>query len=131
MDFLGDPDIQLPTGEQWDDGGKTLDHTIFCILSFMMFFRFFHAYVLMMYSMELADVGPERPVGLAPEAQRDPQGTIELVLAPPASNLVETVAQNIEDLTEGILDYRWIEDVPIEYQKHTVGVIPRVHQILR
>ena len=25
MDFLGDPDIQLPAGEQWDDGGKTLD----------------------------------------------------------------------------------------------------------
>ena len=26
MDFRGDPDTQLPTGEQWDDGGKTLDH---------------------------------------------------------------------------------------------------------
>ena len=29
MDFRGDPDMQLPAGEQWDDGGKTLDHIIF------------------------------------------------------------------------------------------------------
>jgi len=29
MDFHGDPDMQLPVGEQWDDGGETLDHIIF------------------------------------------------------------------------------------------------------
>ena len=28
-DFRRDPDMQLPYGEQWDDGSKTLDHTIF------------------------------------------------------------------------------------------------------
>ena len=28
MDFHGDLDMQLPAGEQWDDGGKTLDHII-------------------------------------------------------------------------------------------------------
>lgn len=29
MDFHRDPDMQLPTGEQLDDGGKTLNHIIF------------------------------------------------------------------------------------------------------
>lgn len=25
MDFRGDPDMPLPAGEQWDDGGEVLD----------------------------------------------------------------------------------------------------------
>ena len=41
MDFRGDPDMQLPDGEQWDDGGKTLDHTFFAFYFYMMFFYFF------------------------------------------------------------------------------------------
>lgn len=85
----------------------------------------------MMYLMVLLDVGPERPMGLAPEAQRDPKGIKELALVPPAGSSMETVARNLEGLTEGIPDYRGVKEVPIEYQIHTVGVIPRVHRLLR
>ncbi|MCY6524884.1 hypothetical protein, partial [Actinobacillus pleuropneumoniae] len=34
MDFCGDPNMQLPPGEQWDDGGKALDHAILGIFIF-------------------------------------------------------------------------------------------------
>lgn len=131
MDFHGDPNMQLPPGEQWDDDGKALDHTIFCILFFMMFFGFFHAYVLMRYSMLFADVGPVRLVGLAPEVRRDPQGIKELALAPPVGDSIETVAQNLKGLMVGIPDYMGIKEVPIDFQVHIVGVIPRVHRLLR
>ena len=77
--------------------------------------------------MLLVYVGPERPMGLALEARRDPQGIRELALVPPVGSLVETVAHNLEGQTEGILDYRGIKEVPIEYQIHIVGVMPRVH----
>lgn len=40
MDFHGDPDMQLPLGEQYDDGGKTLDHIIFSFI-FYDVFKFF------------------------------------------------------------------------------------------
>jgi len=36
LDFCRDPDMLLPAGEQWDDGGKTLD-LIFLFFIFMMF----------------------------------------------------------------------------------------------
>ena len=29
MDLCRDPYMQLPAGEQWDDGGKTLDHIFY------------------------------------------------------------------------------------------------------
>lgn len=41
MDFRGDPNMQLPPSEQWDDGSKALDHAIFIFLSFIMSFYFF------------------------------------------------------------------------------------------
>ena len=97
----------------------------------MMFFRFFHVYVLTMNSMVFKDVRPVRPVGLAPEAWRDAQGIAALALAPPVDDSVDTVACNLEGLTAGILDYMGVEEVAIEFQIHTVGVIPRVHRLLR
>jgi len=122
MDFRRDLDMQLPTREQWDDGGKTLDHIIFYILFFMIFFRFFHVYVLMMNSIcpndelyGIVDVGQVRPVGLAPEVRRDAQGIIALAWAPPANDMVETVARNLEGLIAGIPDYMGIEEFPISF----------------
>ena len=44
IDFRGDPDMPLPVGEQWDDGGKTLD--LFLIFIFCNVFEFFHVHVL-------------------------------------------------------------------------------------
>lgn len=69
----------------------------------------------MRYSMVFADVGLVRPIGLAPEARRHPQGIRELALAPPAGDSIETVAQNLEGMMAGIPDYMGIEEVPIEF----------------
>lgn len=123
----------LPAAEKWDDGGKTLDrnNTLFLCFVFNDVFGFYHAYVLMISLMLLVDVGLERPLGLAPEAQRDPQGNRELALVLPGGNTMEDIARNLEGLTDGILDYRGIEEVPVEYQRHIVKVIPRVHRLLR
>ena len=68
---------------------------------------------------------------MAPEARSDEQGIAALALAPLADDTVETVARNLEGLTIGILDYMGIEEVPIAFHIHTVGVEPRVHCLLR
>ena len=78
-----------------------------------------------------ADVGPVRPVGLAPEARREGQGANVLALVPPGVDTSETIARNLEGLLEGVPDYQGVEEVPIEHQIHTVGVVPRVHRLLR
>ena len=72
-----------------------------------------------------------RPIGLALEAWRDAHGIVALALAPPVDDTVETVARNLEGLTTGIPDYMGIEEVPIAFQIHTVGVEPRMHHLLR
>ena len=72
-----------------------------------------------------------RPVGLAPEAQRDAQGIAALALAPPADDTMETVVQNLEGLLAGIPDYMGIKEVPREFLIHTVGVELRMHHLLR
>ena len=78
-----------------------------------------------------ADVGPVRPVGLAPEAQREGQGADVLAFVPPGADTSEAIARNLEGLLVGVPDYRGVEEVPIEHQIHTVGVAPRVHCLLR
>ena len=74
-----------------------------------------------------ADVGPERPAGmspisrrtqLAPEIQGEGTGREELI-------------QNLEGIAHGIPDYARLADVPMAYQRHTVGVPSRIHRILR
>ena len=72
-----------------------------------------------------------RPAGLAPEAQSDAQGIAALALAPLADDTVEAVARNLEGLTTRIPDYMGIEEVPIAFQIHTLGVEPKVHHLLR
>lgn len=81
--------------------------------------------------MLLADVVSKRPMGLATEARRDPQGNRELALVFPGGNAEEDIARNLEGLTDGIPDYRGIEEVPVEHQRHTLRVTPRVHRLLR
>ena len=78
-----------------------------------------------------ADVGPARPLGLAPEARRADQGADALALAPVGGDQAETVIRNLEGLLAGIPDYQGIEEVPIAAQVHTVGVEPRMHRLLR
>ena len=74
-----------------------------------------------------ADVGPERLAGMSPISRRtqltpDPQGE---------GTGGEELIQNLEGITRGILDYARLADVPMAYQRHTVGVPSRIHRILR
>ena len=78
-----------------------------------------------------ADVGPTRPIGLAPSAWREGQGAGALALVPPRVDTTETIARNLEGLLEGVPDYQGVKEVPIEHQIHTVGVAPRMHRLLR
>lgn len=55
----------------------------------------------------------------------------ELSLPHPDSDAKEEIAQNLEGLTEGIPDYMGVEEVPWEYQRHTVGITSRIHRLLR
>ena len=76
-------------------------------------------------------MGPVRPIGLAPTARREGPEAGALALVPPRVDTLETVAHNLEGLLEGVLDYKGVEEVPIEHQIHTVGVEPRMHCLLR
>ena len=74
-----------------------------------------------------ADVGPERLAGMSPISWRtqlapDPQGE---------GTGGEELIQNLEGIAHGISDYAWLADVPMAYQRHTVGVPSRIHRILR
>ena len=74
-----------------------------------------------------ADVGPERPAGMSPISRRtqlapDPQGE---------GTGGEELIQNLEGIGRGIPDYARLADVPMAYQRHTVGVPSRIHRILR
>ena len=55
-----------------------------------------------------ADVGPVRPISLAPEARREGQGVGVLALAPPGVDRTETIAHNLEGLLVGVPDYQGV-----------------------
>ena len=74
-----------------------------------------------------ADVSPERRAGMSPISRRtqpvaDPQAV---------GTEGEELIQNLEGTTRGILDYARLADVPLAYQRHTVGVPSRLHHLLR
>ena len=73
------------------------------------------------------DVGPERPAGMSPISRRT-QLTLEIQGEGTGG---EELIQNLEGIAHGILDYARLADVPMAYQRHTVGVPNRIHQILR
>ena len=41
------------------------------------------------------------------------------------------LVQNLEGIARGIRDYARLVDVPLAYQRHTVGVPSRLHRLLR
>jgi len=43
----------------------------------------------------------------------------------------DELIQNLEGLARGIPDYATLGDMPLAYQRHTVGVPNRVHRLLR
>ena len=74
-----------------------------------------------------ADVGPERPAGMSPIAWRT------LPAPDPQAEGAEggELIQNIEGIARGIPDYAWLADLPMVYQRHTVGVPSHLHQLLK
>ena len=74
-----------------------------------------------------AYVGPERPAGMSPISRRT-QPT-----ADPQAEGVEggELIQNLEGIARGIPDYTRLADVPMAYQRHTVGVPSCLHRLLR
>ena len=74
-----------------------------------------------------ADVGPERLAGMSPIARRT-------LLAPEIQGEGtggDELIQNLEGIAHGIPDYARLADVPMAYQRHTMGVPNRIHRILR
>ena len=123
MEFTGDPDLPLPTREDWDEAlGKT---HFFILMSIMIFFII---YVLMLIHV-FADVGLERPIGMSPIAQRIPR---DFDVAPHGEGSEEEeIVHNLERLTNQIPDYARFDDVTHAYQRHTAGVSNGVHHLLR
>ena len=74
-----------------------------------------------------ADVGAERPADLSHIARRA-QPTADPQVEGGAG---DELLQNLEALTRGIPDYARLVDVPFPYQRHTVGVLTRIHRLLR
>ena len=95
-----------------------------CIFLILCIYDFFviHAYSNKQSYM-CADFGPERPTGMSPIARRAPLAHDPQAEGGKGSELV----QNLECIAQGILDYAHLEDVPMAYQRHTVGVPSRLH----
>ena len=74
-----------------------------------------------------ADVGPERPAGISPISRRTQPAADPQAEGAEGGELI----QNLEGIAQGILDYARLADVPMAYQRHTVGVPSRFHQLLR
>ena len=71
-----------------------------------------------------ADVGPERPAELSPTARRGQHAANPQAMG-------EELIHNLEGLAQGIPSYARLENVPLAYQRHIVGVPTRVHHLLR
>ena len=121
--FMGDPDLPLPEGEEWEEELGMIFPCLLCIFCVPFFCQCMFWWQWYIY----ADVGPERPAGLSPTARRD-----QPAADPQARGAVgEELVQNLEGLTQGIPGYARLADVPFTYQRHTVGVPSRIHRLLR
>ena len=74
-----------------------------------------------------ADVSPERPAGMSPIGRRtllayDPQGE---------GGEGDALVQNLEGIARGVPDYAHLSNVPMAYQRHTLGVSSHLHRLLR
>ena len=74
-----------------------------------------------------ANVSPERPAGMSPIARRTQPAADPQAEGAEGGELI----QNLEGIARGIPDYARLADVPLAYQRHTVGVPSRLHRLLR
>jgi len=92
-----------------------------------MFYDFLLTHVLPDTFYMYADVGPKRPASMSPIARRT------LPTPDPQAEGAEggELIQNLEGIARGIPKYSRLADVLMAYQRHTVGVPSRLHQLLR
>ena len=74
-----------------------------------------------------ADVGPEMPARMSLIGRRTP-----LAYNPQGEGGEgDALVQNLEGIAHGVPDYARLADVPMAYQRHTVGVSSHLHRLLR
>ncbi len=109
IDFRGYPDMPLPDGEDFDDGGK---NSFYFFLMFFNCFWYMHAYNI---SLVYADVGLERPAGMSMIARRVPHPINIVAPYQEGSDNEEEITRSLEGLTHAILEYARIGDMPRRY----------------
>lgn len=74
-------------------------------------------------------MGSKRPPGVSPVA-RQVARHIEEAPYEQGADLIVELERNLEALTRGIQEYASINEVPLHYQRHIVGVSARLCQLL-
>ena len=74
-------------------------------------------------------MGPKRPPGVSLIARRVARQLEDAPYEEGANPIIE-MEQNLEAFTTSIPKYVTIDDVPLWYQRHTVGVSARLHRLL-
>jgi hypothetical protein len=121
----------LPEDAQWGKLGKKYTHFFLfkCFCEFFIFKCFFVLYVRPKNKYKIVvddtDVGPYRPPGTSPIRWRG-----EVAPVPQYAEDYQVVEQNLEGLTADIPDMS-LEEVPRRDQRHIVGVLGSMSQLLR
>lgn len=75
------------------------------------------------------DVGPERPPSMSPIAWQVAHQIVVVDYEQGAYPLIEMEC-NLDAITRGVPDYATIDEVPMHWQRHTLGVYTRLRRLL-
>lgn len=75
-------------------------------------------------------MGPERPPRVSPIARQVARQIKDSPSYVEGADPIVEVERNLESLTRGIAKYASIDEVSLCYQRHTIGVFARLHQLL-
>lgn len=81
------------------------------------------------FDFVIVDVGLKRPVEMSPITRRIAR-QFKITPSQEGVDNEEEIAWNLKDLTRGILEYAQMEEIIGRYQRKTVGVSDRIHQLL-